>query len=120
VGLSQAHRLQDRRDFQLVYQKGSRHRSPHLTLRALSNSSDLIEIPTRLGISISQKVSKKAVIRNRIKRQLKGAFRELLPQIASGWKLVIVVSPEASQCEYEHFLRELKQLLIKAEVINGY
>lgn len=75
--------------------------------------------PTRVGISISQKVSKRAVVRNRIKRQLRAIFRQFLPQIVPGWQLVIVVKPNATQCRYEQFLQELKQLLISAEVIDG-
>lgn len=74
---------------------------------------------TRFGVSISQKVSKRSVVRNRIKRQLKAAFRQLLPLLDPGWLLVIVVRPEAVQCDYEQFLQELKQLLVDAEVING-
>ena len=77
-------------------------------------------IPTRIGISIGKKVSKKAVIRNRIKRQIRAALRKLLPYISPGWQIVVVVKPEATECQYEHFLRELKQLLVKAEVINGH
>ena len=78
------------------------------------------EIPTRIGISISQKVSKKAVVRNRIKRQLKSATRCLLPQMENGWLLVIVVRPSAIQCDYWQFLRELEQTLRMTEVIDGY
>ena len=78
------------------------------------------EAPTQIGISISQKVSKKAVVRNRIKRQLKAAFRCLLPQIKKGWLLVIVVRPSAIQCDYWQFLRELEQTLRMTEVIDGY
>jgi ribonuclease P protein component len=77
-------------------------------------------VATRLGISISQKVSKKAVVRNRLKRQIRAAFWELLPRMAPGWKVVVVVRPEATECKYEHFLRELEQLFKKAEIINGY
>jgi ribonuclease P protein component len=77
------------------------------------------ELPTRIGISISQKVSKRAVVRNRIKRQLKAILQLLLPQIAPGWQLVIVVKSSATQCGYEQFLQELKQLLRSAEVIDG-
>jgi ribonuclease P protein component len=60
------------------------------------------------------------VIRNRIKRQIKAAFRHLLPHISPGWWLVVVVNPNAVQCEYEQFLRELEQLLTDAEVIDGH
>lgn len=76
--------------------------------------------PTRIGISISQKVSKRAVIRNRIKRQLKAAFRQLLPKLSAGWILVIVVKPLATECDYQQFLQELEQLLVEAEVLNGH
>lgn len=75
--------------------------------------------PTCIGISISQKVSKRAVIRNRIKRQIRAAFRQLLPRIQDGWWLVVVVRPEAVQCDYGQFLRELEQLLADAEVLDG-
>ena len=123
MGLPKANRLNHRRDFFAVYEQGMRRHSPHLILRALltvPTDKSLTNEPTRIGISISQKVSKKAVIRNRIKRQIRAAFRELLPDLPGGWKIVIVVKPKASECKYEHFLRELKQLLIEAEIINGY
>ena len=102
-----------------MYQRGIRQHSPHLTLRALSESSPE-GTATRLGISISKKVSKKAVVRNRIKRQLRAAFRQLLPQIAPGWQVVVVVRTGATECKYEHFFCELEQLFKKAEIINGY
>lgn len=116
-------RLRDWRDFRAVYSQGIRQNGFHIVLRALWASKleqKLWLEPTRIGISISQKVSKKAVVRNRIKRQIRAAFRELLPIIPPGWKIVIVVRSRAVECKYEHFLRELKQLLIEAKIINGY
>jgi ribonuclease P protein component len=123
VGLPKTNRLKHWKDFQTLYRQGTRYSSPHLVLLVLSEKKEvnsLVPIATRIGISISQKVSKKAVIRNRLKRQIKAAFRELLPYLSPGWKLVVVVRPSALECKYEHFLRELKQLLVKANIINGY
>ena len=134
VGLPQANRLKKRRDFQTVYRQGIRRSGRYLTLRGvrlctsavetptlkLSKSSEPGKLPTRIGISISQKVSKKAVVRNRIKRQIRAIIRQLLPRISPGWKLVVVVQPGASQCEYAQILGELEQLLVQAEVINGH
>ena len=119
MGLHKANRLTERQHFKQVYQYGIRLSTPHLILRALTEQKEP-SLPPRLGISISQKVSKKAVVRNRIKRQLHGAFRQLLPLLSPGWKLVVVVKTTAVECKYEHFLRELKQLLVKAKIINGY
>jgi ribonuclease P protein component len=47
-------------------------------------------------------------------------MQELLPLLPGGWQIVIVVKPNAIECGYGQFLQELKQLLINAEVINGY
>jgi ribonuclease P protein component len=79
----------------------------------------MAQLPTRIGITISQKVSKRAVVRNRIRRRIQSALRRLLTSFSTGWDLVVVVSPQASQCEYLQFLQELEQLLIDAEVLHG-
>lgn len=78
------------------------------------------KLPTRIGISVSQKVSKLAVMRNRIKRQIRAAVRHMLPRISPGWRLVIVVLQGAQECDYAQILRELEQLLVEAEVLNGH
>jgi ribonuclease P protein component len=74
---------------------------------------------SRFGISISKKVSKLAVVRNRLKRQVKAALRSLLPRLQPGWTVVIVVRSSLITCNYWQILRELEQLLRKAEVIRG-
>ncbi len=123
MGLPKAHRLRDRKDYRAVYEQGIRRYSPHLTLIALppKENKDIALIPaTTFGISISKKVSKKAVVRNRIKRQIKGVIRSYLQSVDPGWKVVIVVKPKAIECKYEHFLRELEELLKQTKIINGY
>ncbi len=121
MGLPKQHRLSNPKAFQTVYNRGKRYQSSHLVMRVFFQT-DLAEknIPTQFGISVSQKVSKKAVIRNRLKRQIKGVIRLFLPMVMPGYKVVIVTKRNTTECKYEHFLRELKELLIKAEIIYGY
>ncbi|MGK7888459.1 MAG: ribonuclease P protein component [Leptolyngbyaceae cyanobacterium] len=69
------------------------------------------EFPTRIGISISTKVSKRATIRNRMKRQIKAAMFHLLPTIAPNWLIIISVHPKAIECDYWQFLRELEEMI---------
>jgi ribonuclease P protein component len=83
----------------------------------VAGSSEVL--PIQVGISISKKVSKRAVVRNRIKRQLKAIVRQLLPRLESGLRMVILVRSEALTYEYGEFLQELEQLLVKAEVLHG-
>ena len=123
MGLPQIHRLKHWRDFRVVYQQGIRRHSEHLVLRALYTRTvgEQSQInPSRIGVSIGKKVSKKAVIRNRIKRQIHGAILQLLPRILDDWQIVIVVKPTAVACKYDDFLRELEELLKKTKIINGY
>jgi ribonuclease P protein component len=70
------------------------------------------------GISISRKVSKRAVVRNRIKRQIKAIIRRYLPDISPGWRVVIVVRSAAVECEFDDFLRELEYLLKKLKILT--
>ncbi|KAM3096307.1 ribonuclease P protein component [Phormidesmis sp. 146-35] len=119
MALPKANRLKQRRDFGAVYQRGLRRNSANLAVRALRPRQKDEQSPSQIGISISKKVSKHAVVRNRIKRQIRVALRQLLPLIPHGWKVVIVVRESAIKCDYFQFLQELKQLLVDAEVING-
>ncbi|NET32179.1 MAG: ribonuclease P protein component [Cyanothece sp. SIO1E1] len=129
MALPKANRLSNRRDFAAVYRYGIRRSKPNLTLRALRQPVTTIEhrfgqltplMPgIRVGITVSRKVSKLAVVRNRIRRRLHAALLLLLPDCSSGWDLVIVVHHQATQCEYREFLRELEQLLVEAEVLHG-
>jgi ribonuclease P protein component len=122
VALPKEHRLRRYQEFKQIYQEGSRHRGKWLILRVLQAVDPHPEpvAPTRIGISISQKVSKKAVVRNQIKRKIRAACRQLLPEISPGWKIVIVVRPGTQECEYSDFLQELRQLLAQTEVTNGH
>jgi ribonuclease P protein component len=138
VPLPKAYRLKSLRDFQAVFREGIRCHSSHFTLRALKplgvkqpsmDAADVTTKPTscenlattKIGVSISTKVSKRAVVRNRIKRQIATSLYQLLPKLVPGWRLVIIVKPKAaeSECVSQQFLQELEQLLAKAEVING-
>jgi ribonuclease P protein component len=139
VALPKANRLKSRKDFQAVFQEGTRRHGAFLTLRALRPSSSRDSsgntapkssektdrsclTPTKIGISISTKVSKRAVVRNRIKRQIAAAFYQLLPKLAPGWRLVVIVKPTAAElgCVSQQFLQELEQLLAKVEVLHGH
>ncbi len=139
MALPKVNRLKSRKDFQAVFREGTRRHGSFITLTALRPSSfpassqetaaktaqqtdDSHLTPIKIGISVSTKVSKRAVIRNRLKRQIAAALHQLLPKLAPGWRLVVVVKPAVAelQCVSQQFLQELEQLLAKVEVLNGH
>jgi len=128
VALPKAYRLKSRQDFQAVFREGIRRHSSHFTVRALKpalspETSSPTALPvTKIGIAISTKVSKRAVVRNKIKRQMTAALHQLLPKLAPGWRLVLIVKPTTTEtvCQTDKFLQELEQLLARTEVLNGH
>lgn len=128
MALPKPHRLRHRKDFSAVYQDGRRFKGRHFVLIMLPSRLDKEELdmgkptrpPSQIGISISQKVSKRAVVRNRIKRQVQGIFQVFLPRLKPGLRCVVTVRSSAVGCEYKEFLQELEELLRRAEVLDGY
>jgi len=116
--------LRHRNDFSTVYQRSRRVRGSCLSLRVHdrrkpSDGGSSAIAATRIGITVSRKVSKRAVVRNRIKRQIRAIWRQLLPQISPGFDVITIVHPAATECNRSQFLQELKQLVTKAEVGYG-
>lgn len=134
VALPRQHRLRHFKEFSQVYRHGRRAKSSHLSVRVLDAvDPDLVQAPAqpdnhqfqrqqppRCGISVSQKVSKRAVVRNVWKRRIRAAFQHLLPRLQPGITVVITVHPTGQQCDYWQILQELEQLLTQLEVIDGH
>ena len=80
-------RVRKHPEFQLIQRKGRRVNTPHFVLVvSLGASSDS---PARLGITASKKVGN-AVRRNRLKRIIRAAFRQLEGFLPPGHDLVVI------------------------------
>jgi ribonuclease P protein component len=111
--LPRAERLTRRRDFGATYRRGRRWEHPLLTLYIRRTAP---ESPRRLGFSISKKVGK-AHERNRMKRRLREAMRQLRTE--SGFDAVAVARPGGSAASFGELNEALKQLFEQAGVRNG-
>jgi ribonuclease P protein component len=80
-------RLTRSAEFDAVYRRGRSAASRHLVAYAFPADTD----ETRLGVAVSRKVGN-AVVRNRLKRQLRDAFAAIEPQPA-GLDVVLVARP---------------------------
>jgi len=82
-------RLTSNSQFRAVMTNGRRRSNGVLTLYIAQND---LEYP-RLGVSVG-KSSGNAVVRNRIKRLIREAFRQNQHQIPAGFDYVVMVSPK--------------------------
>lgn len=125
--LAKHNRLRRSRDFSTVYRQGKKAVSANLVVRAWavpkSVDTSIVQstpIGPQVGIVVSLKVHKRAVVRNRLKRRVRAAIRTLLPRLRPSLWVVINLRPEAVQCEYGEFLRELEELFTELEVFYGH
>ncbi len=80
-----AHRIRSSRDFQQAY--GRRSTASDALLLVFGHENGLTH--PRLGLSVSRKLGG-AVVRNRLKRMIREAFRLTLDRLPNGLDLVVV------------------------------
>ena len=85
-------RLSRSRDFDAVYRQGRSVSTRYLTLHWFLREEDQ-EGDARLGLAVPKAVASSAVVRNRIKRQLRTSWEELRPESRPGRDYVLVARP---------------------------
>lgn len=103
-------RLRRRKDFLACYQEGKAVAQAHLVLYVRPQPSG-----RRFGFVVGKKVGK-AVVRNRVKRRLRAACRECLPNLTDGFDAVFVARKNAAEVDYRQLLREMQSLFQSAKV----
>ena len=68
---------------------------------------------SRFGFIISTKISKKAVVRNRIKRIMSEVIRKNLDKIKSGYDVLFLIKPSAVKINKKEFEKETYEAIIK-------
>lgn len=83
-------RVRARADYARVFDAARRTSDPLMSLHWLPGDG-----PARLGLAVSRKVDTRAVMRNRIKRQLREHFRRLRHRLPGGDYVVVARAPAA-------------------------
>ena len=89
--MQRRNRLSRSRDFDTVYRRGQSVSTRYLVLHWFPREEDGDEAP-RLGLAVPRAVGT-AVTRNRVKRLLREAWKELLPVVPSGHDYVLAARP---------------------------
>jgi len=75
-------------------------------------------IQTRAVVVVSKKISKKAVVRNTIRRRLTGALQEMWATLPGGYDIVINVQADLSHHSAPRLLELLAEALRRAKVLE--
>lgn len=104
--LPKKQRLQKNKDFDLVFRGGKSYYSEFFGLKIKKNSLNY----NRFGFIVSLKVSKKAVERNRLKRQVREIIREQKDSLKVGFDCVFIFFPQILDKKFS----DLKILVVEA------
>lgn len=111
--MNKVNRLTDNKDFSSCIKTGSKVNTTYFILFYKNNFLNR----SRVGLSVSKKISKFAVMRNLMKRQLRSFFYTKKILLKDGLDLVIVVKRNYTPNDYLLALRNLNNKLKEKKLI---
>ena len=100
--LTKDQRLRKASDFLLVQTDPKRLYSKNFLL-LVKKSSRL----SRLGLTVSKKVDRRAVVRNKIKRRLREIFRRERSKFIENFDIIVIARQNAGDCSYLEIKRQI-------------
>lgn len=101
--LKKINRLTKDKEFDHAFKKGRSSYDKIVGVKAVANDLEI----NRFGVLISVKVSKKAVIRNKIKRQIREIIRLEMDKLKPGRDCVIICLPGIADKKYEEIKKSI-------------
>ena len=108
-------RLKNKKDFNNVFQRGKTVSDEALVMKHKKTEGSMLQI----GFSVGLKLSKKSSERNRVKRWMREAVRQLLGKIKTGRQIFLINSKfPYEQINYELVRKKTEDLLMRAKLIK--
>jgi len=107
--LPKSRRLRLNRDFERVFSLGKSLTGRFLKIKFLKEGNS----PACFAVVVSNKVSKRAVVRNRIRRRLWSSILKIDSISLNGLKIAVVVKPEASGSSFNDLSDDFYRLITK-------
>ncbi len=104
--LKKANRIRKDKEFDRIFKAGQSFYGNNFGLRVAKNGLD----KDRFSIMISTKVSKKAVIRNHIRRQIREIIRQEMSRMNVGYDIVFIVFNQILDKNFQ----EVKEAIVKS------
>ena len=100
-------------DWQRLQRYGKTSVSPGLIIKYSPNNLPI----SRFGFSVGKKISKKSVVRNKIKRQLRAIIQRLKPDLQGGYDVVLLSRLPIAGMDYRQKFLAVETLLRKVRIL---
>ena len=99
-------RLRKKRDIDNVFKKGKTITGNFIFLRIVKNDLDI----NRFAFVISTKISKKAVVRNKIKRQLREIIKKDILKTKQGFDFILIAKSQIINQDFKGIEKEINAI----------
>ncbi len=110
-GIRREQHLRRQSDFQALRKSGLSRAHPLVVLRAAPNALPYV----RFGFVVSKRVSKLAVVRNRIRRRMREIVRRL--PLGEGWDMLIIARKDAADAAFADLQDAVERLASRLGIV---
>ena len=108
-------RLKNKKDFKKVLRRGKGLREDFLILKFVKNN-----LPqTRIGFIVGIKVSKRATLRNKVRRRLRELVKKEIDNLKNELDIVLIAQPGLENKDFWEIEEILNKLFKKAKIIKN-
>lgn len=111
--LPKLNRLKKKKDFEKVFKSG---KGVNLNLIALKFNKNGLK-SSRFGFIVSSKVSKKAVVRNKIKRRLRESVKKKIDDVKKGLDIILITFPALKNKDFQEIDEIVEKLFKRAGIL---
>lgn len=110
--MQKKYRLKNGRVFDYLHRKGESNADKTLVLVHAPSKYSL-----KVGFIVSKKVDNRAVVRNKVRRRLREAFKALIPYLKSDENYIVIARKSCAEANFEELANSLAHVLIKSNSI---
>jgi ribonuclease P protein component len=107
------HRLRHEKDIKALFAKSKSVFGLYVGMRFRKNKQE----NTRIAVVCGTKVHKSAVVRNKLKRQVRAIVHEHLKEIAPGHDILFFLRKEALDADFKQLKEQIETSLKKAKLL---
>jgi ribonuclease P protein component len=101
-------------EFSAIQEHGTTRSTDLVTARFLRTDLDT----TRFGLALGRRVGG-AVVRNRVRRQIREALREMTVSFRPGWDVLVIARPAIVGADHAALVGALRRTLQRGGVLEG-